>query len=906
MTSPFRFRLRFLTSFGLLLIAALASSANSFAEQSVYIFSYFQETNGANGLHLAYSLDGYSYHALNANSGYVTDTNSFMRDPFVYACKDGVYRMVYTTGWGGGAGSTAISTIGYSESTDLIHWSTSSTITLPIADGQERWAPQIYYDTDNSQYMVYWSTRVGTTGYLKMYYSTTTDFKTYSTPQILLEAAGTHLLDGDISKVGSTYNMVLAGCYLATGGTNLYGSYSGLTKITSSAYAAEGPTTVKIGDRWVVLNDHYTTSTYGAMISDDNMQTWTEYTDGVSIPYKSRHGNVFTVSYSVAQALASGSTYKPSEDEFVGSAGTSDFNTAANWFAQSVPGASQTPIIQAGANVTMTTSPTGTFSGLKVGSTSSGTLSISNATLKITSSWPSGLILGECVQGFGSIVQNGTAAVTVNGFASLARCGTGVYTLNGGSLTITSDCNVADFVGARGTVNVNGGSLTTYSLYAGAGYNTATVSAVGTSVGVVCQTGGSVAVTGSGDLVVFGGRDSAAGVGVYEISGGTFNASNANVLVGKYGQGTLSQTGGTFGAARNLYFGRYAGSTGSGTISGGTLSQSNSSYRTYVGYAGTGSLTVTGSGLVNAAGGLTVAGASAGRGSLYLNGGTLATTFISDGGGTSALYFNGGTIKAKTSSASFLAGLDGAYVQAGGAVIDSDGNDITISQALLNASASGGLTKYGLGALTLNGSSTYTGATTVRGGVLALGNAGSLDASATIDVQKGVFDVSAKSGFAVKASQTLKGNGEVIGAVQVLGVLQPGDGVGTLVTDDVTFASGSQLKIELAGLVAATSNDILASSGKVTLQEGCQLAVTTLDDFKPTTGATFDILDFAAISGTFSTISLPTLDAGCRWNLDKLYVDGTISVVPEPATSIAMLAIGLTYVSFRIQRRRKP
>ena len=44
---------------------------SSFADQNVYLFSYFSDTpysDGNDGLHLAYSLDGLSYHALDGNA----------------------------------------------------------------------------------------------------------------------------------------------------------------------------------------------------------------------------------------------------------------------------------------------------------------------------------------------------------------------------------------------------------------------------------------------------------------------------------------------------------------------------------------------------------------------------------------------------------------------------------------------------------------------------------------------------------------------------------------------------------------------------------------------------------------------------------------------------------------------
>ena len=59
--------------------------------------------------------------------------------------------------------------------------------------------------------------------------------------------------------------------------------------------------------------------------------------------------------------------------------------------------------------------------------------------------------------------------------------------------------------------------------------------------------------------------------------------------------------------------------------------------------------------------------------------------------GVSTFNFNGGTLKARASEAAFLTGLDTANVQSGGAIIDTDGFDITVGQNLLNGGGGGGL-----------------------------------------------------------------------------------------------------------------------------------------------------------------------------------------------------------------------
>ena len=60
-----------------------------------------------------------------------------------------------------------------------------------------------------------------------------------------------------------------------------------------------------------------------------------------------------------------------------------------------------------------------------------------------------------------------------------------------------------------------------------------------------------------------------------------------------------------------------------------------------------------------------------------------------------------------------------AYMQPGGAIIDTNGRNIGIQVKL---SGSGGLTKNGSGTLSLTASNNYTGATTVNAGTLSLGN----------------------------------------------------------------------------------------------------------------------------------------------------------------------------------------
>lgn len=108
---------------------------------------------------------------------------------------------------------------------------------------------------------------------------------------------------------------------------------------------------------------------------------------------------------------------------------------------------------------------------------------------------------------------------------------------------------------------------------------------------------------------------------------------------------------------------------------------------------------------------------------LNLDGGTLAVNGIHDNGGagdSTTFNFNGGTLKARQDSGDLL-NADLVNVKNGGAVIDSNGFNITIDNAFV-ANGTGGLTKNGSGTLTVNADHTFTGAVVVNAGTLSVTN----------------------------------------------------------------------------------------------------------------------------------------------------------------------------------------
>ena len=89
-----------LKNLSICLILALAFTSCK-AQDPAYIFTYFKG-NGEDGLHLAYSTDALHWQSLNDDQSILTPEvgeQKLMRDPAVIKGGDGIYHMVWTTGW---------------------------------------------------------------------------------------------------------------------------------------------------------------------------------------------------------------------------------------------------------------------------------------------------------------------------------------------------------------------------------------------------------------------------------------------------------------------------------------------------------------------------------------------------------------------------------------------------------------------------------------------------------------------------------------------------------------------------------------------------------------------------------------------------------------------------------------
>jgi len=145
---------------------------------------------------------------------------------------------------------------------------------------------------------------------------------------------------------------------------------------------------------------------------------------------------------------------------------------------------------------------------------------------------------------------------------------------------------------------------------------------------------------------------------------------------------------------------------------------------------------------------------------------------------------------------------------------------------------------------------------------------------------------------------TCRGSGTVGGDLNNSGTISPGNSPGVMeVAGDFTQHEDGTLLIELAGTASGTEHDLLSVGGTADV-EG-RLEVSLLDGFRPEGGDSFDILNFAVLSGEFDDISLPELAAGLVWDTSSLYGDGSLAVVPEPSTLLLLAMANLVLMLAR-------
>jgi alpha-L-fucosidase len=284
------------------LLPALSAEKNSVPEHA-YLFTSFRG-NGEDGLQFLYSFDGMKW--MNVPGAFLkplVGPSKLMRDPSLVRGPDGVFHLVWTTGWSKDQG------FGYSSSKDLVHWSPQQFV--PVMEHEPTtvnvWAPELFYDEKEKQFIICWASTIPGRfpdheephdNNQRMYYTTTRDFKTFTPAKLFLDPDFS-VIDCQIIKDGERYVLILKDNSrpqrnLRVGfGKSPLGPWENISEPFTEQFT-EGPTTLKLGDDWIIYFDAYRKSTYDAVKTRD-FKSFTDISKEVSFPVGHKHGTAIKV-----------------------------------------------------------------------------------------------------------------------------------------------------------------------------------------------------------------------------------------------------------------------------------------------------------------------------------------------------------------------------------------------------------------------------------------------------------------------------------------------------------------------------------------------------------------------------------------------------------------------------------
>jgi hypothetical protein len=287
---------------GLIILTVCAALITS-CSQKAYLFTSFHEPANE-GLRLLYSYDGYQWADFGETFIAPKVGSKVMRDPSMIQDKNGMFRLVWTSGWRDDKG------FGYAFSKDLVHWSEQKFI--PVMQHEDSvvnvWAPEWFYDKERDEYFIIWASTIPyrfpkgeeeEKNNHRLYYTTTKDFSSFAPTQLFFDP-GFSAIDAVMIRRGKgDYVQVLKDNtrpnrnIKVAFGTTAVGPFKNVSKPFTESFT-EGPSVVKVKDEWLIYFDSYRKKTYEAMKTKD-FQTFEDVSKAVKVPEGHKHGTIVPV-----------------------------------------------------------------------------------------------------------------------------------------------------------------------------------------------------------------------------------------------------------------------------------------------------------------------------------------------------------------------------------------------------------------------------------------------------------------------------------------------------------------------------------------------------------------------------------------------------------------------------------
>lgn len=280
--------------------------------RKAFLFTSFHEPADG-GLRMLYSYDGYKWNDFDTVFFKpLIGKQKIMRDPSMVQGPDGTFHLVWTTEWKGGNG------FGYASSKDLIHWSEQQYISVMQKESTvvNVWAPELFYDDVAKQFIIIWASAIpfrfekgeeDENNNHRMYYTTTKDFKTFSDAKLFLDPKFSVIDAVIVKKAKDDYVLVLKDntrperdikVAFASSPLGPWQHVSG----PITGHFTEGPSVVKVKDKWLIYFDSYRNKTYEAVLTKD-FKTFINADSLISVPVGHKHGTIVSVNRKYIKAL---------------------------------------------------------------------------------------------------------------------------------------------------------------------------------------------------------------------------------------------------------------------------------------------------------------------------------------------------------------------------------------------------------------------------------------------------------------------------------------------------------------------------------------------------------------------------------------------------------------------------